>query len=91
MLEPKSGDEPRDLLQLALAWRTNLVPIFKVVASEASDGELAALISFAIAFPDGFMALVDTYDVKRYPSRMTHATSVWSVTLPNTQSHNEYR
>jgi nicotinate phosphoribosyltransferase len=91
ILEPKTGGEPRDLLELALSWRTKLIPIFKVMASEASDGELAALISFAIAFPDGFMALVDTYDVKRYSCRMTHATSVWSVTLPNTQSHNEYR
>lgn len=34
--------------------------------SEASDGELTALVSYALAFPDGFMALVDTYDVKRY-------------------------
>lgn len=33
---------------------------------EASEGELAAMVSYAIAFPDGFMALVDTYDVKRY-------------------------
>jgi nicotinate phosphoribosyltransferase len=65
ILEPKTGGEPRDLLELALSWRTKLIPIFKVMASEASDGELAALISFAIAFPDGFMALVDTYDVKR--------------------------
>ncbi|RZC41714.1 nicotinate phosphoribosyltransferase [Asbolus verrucosus] len=91
MLQPKQEGESRDLLQLALSWRSNLIPTFKVVASEASDGELAALISFAIAFPDGFMALVDTYDVKRYSCRMTHATSVWPVTLPNTQSHNEYR
>ncbi|KAF2882040.1 hypothetical protein ILUMI_24140 [Ignelater luminosus] len=64
-LTPKDGGEPRDLLQLAVKWRTELVPLFKVVGTEASDGELAALISFAIAFPDGFMALVDTYDVKR--------------------------
>ncbi|KAJ8941875.1 hypothetical protein NQ318_001728 [Aromia moschata] len=32
---------------------------------DTSEGELAALISFAIAFPDGFMALVDTYEVQR--------------------------
>ncbi|XP_045493281.1 nicotinate phosphoribosyltransferase isoform X1 [Colias croceus] len=52
-----------DLLQLALGWRTRLAPI---LAEQASDGELAALISYAIAFPTGFLALVDTYDVKRY-------------------------
>lgn len=37
-----------------------------VSMEESSDGELAAMVSYAIAFPDGFMALVDTYDVKRY-------------------------
>ncbi|KAF4521063.1 hypothetical protein B566_EDAN012362 [Ephemera danica] len=40
--------------------------LLHTLTEEASDGELAALISFAIAFPDGFMALVDTYDVQRY-------------------------
>ncbi|XP_019880329.1 nicotinate phosphoribosyltransferase isoform X2 [Aethina tumida] len=64
-LEPKGGGYARDLLQLSLTHRTNLVPIFNVVESEANDGEMAALVSFAIAFPDGFMTLVDTYDVKR--------------------------
>lgn len=90
-LTPKDGGEPRDLLQLAVKWRTELVPSFKVVGTEASDGELAALISFAIAFPDGFMALVDTYDVKRYPCRMPHAITLRRVTLPNTLTYNEYR
>lgn len=41
------------------------MPIFQLVSSEVSDGELAALVSYAIAYPDGFMALVDTYDVKK--------------------------
>lgn len=30
------------------------------------EGELAAFISYALAFPDGFLALIDTYDVIRY-------------------------
>lgn len=37
-----------------------------VTADQASDGELTALISFAVAFPDNFVALIDTYDVSRY-------------------------
>lgn len=64
-LAPKCGGKPHDLLELALTWRTKLLPIFKIFSIEASEGELAALISFAIAFPEGFMALVDTYEVQR--------------------------
>ncbi|KAJ8926928.1 hypothetical protein NQ314_020780 [Rhamnusium bicolor] len=83
-LEPNGGGTPRDLLQLALTCRKNLLPVFNMVSLEASEGELAALISFAIAFPEGFMALVDTYEVQRYPCRMNTVTT-------NTKSHNKYR
>ncbi|XP_060805464.1 nicotinate phosphoribosyltransferase isoform X1 [Amyelois transitella] len=58
--------EPRDLLSLATDWRQRVSSIIDISPEEASDGELAALISYAIAFPSGFLALVDTYDVKRY-------------------------
>ena len=37
---------------------------------EAHEGELAAFASYAIAFPDGFLALVDTYDVTRYSANV---------------------
>ncbi|XP_060805469.1 nicotinate phosphoribosyltransferase isoform X2 [Amyelois transitella] len=57
--------EPRDLLSLATDWRQRVSSIIDISPEEASDGELAALISYAIAFPSGFLALVDTYDVKR--------------------------
>jgi nicotinate phosphoribosyltransferase len=55
-----------DLLDLAVEHRKNLTNVLRISTAEASDGELAAMVSFAIAFPNGFMALVDTYDVKRY-------------------------
>lgn len=54
------------MLDLAVDHRRNLTNVLGISTAEASDGELAAMVSFAIAFPNGFMALVDTYDVKRY-------------------------
>lgn len=54
------------MLSLCQEWRIELAKHLETLTEEASDGELAALIAFAIAFPDGFMVLVDTYDVKRY-------------------------
>lgn len=56
----------RNLLELAVNHRQQLSRLLEVSPDESSDGELAAMVSFAIAFPEGFMALVDTYDVKRY-------------------------
>uniref|UniRef100_A0A6M2DTH3 Nicotinate phosphoribosyltransferase n=1 Tax=Xenopsylla cheopis TaxID=163159 RepID=A0A6M2DTH3_XENCH len=72
LLQCKKTSLAKDLRQLSIDWRQKLSTLLDIGPEEASDGELAALISFAIAFPDGFMALVDTYDVKRYPSRMTN-------------------
>ncbi|XP_043679089.1 nicotinate phosphoribosyltransferase isoform X4 [Vespula pensylvanica] len=54
-----------DLLELASKYRDAIAEDIGGIVSEASNGELAALISYAIAFPERFTALVDTYDVKR--------------------------
>ena len=50
---------------MALEWRTKLSDKLNIIQSESSDGELAAFASYAIAFPEGFLALVDTYDVNK--------------------------
>lgn len=82
MLADRNTGEQRDLLALACASRVKISSLLGVMPEEASDGEMAALISFAIAFPEGFMALVDTYDVKRYlagppqsPATLCHCAS----------------
>lgn len=48
------------------AWRSQLGEDLNILASEAHDGEFAAFISYALAFPKGFIALIDTYDVTRW-------------------------
>ena len=63
MLAHKDTEEEHNFLELILDWRTKLADKLSILQSEASDGELAAFISFAQAFPSGFTALVDTYDV----------------------------
>ena len=41
------------------------LPIVDFLTDQASEGELAAFIAYAQAFPNGFLALIDTYDVIR--------------------------
>lgn len=65
-IKHKNTGALRDLLELAIGHRAALSQTMEISTEESSEGELAAMVSFAIAFPDGFMALVDTYDVKRY-------------------------
>ncbi|XP_051162848.1 nicotinate phosphoribosyltransferase isoform X4 [Leptopilina boulardi] len=64
-LAHKETGQMKDLLAASCKYRKNIAADLEALELEASDGELAALVSYAIAFPDGFMALVDTYDVKR--------------------------
>jgi hypothetical protein len=54
-----------DFFTKCLEWRSKLASHLRILKDEAHDGELAAFASYAVAFPDGFLALVDTYDVAR--------------------------
>lgn len=65
-LAHKQTGDVLDILELACKHREAIADDLGALASQASGGELAALISYAVAFPERFTALVDTYDVKRY-------------------------
>ncbi|XP_037918726.1 nicotinate phosphoribosyltransferase isoform X3 [Hermetia illucens] len=60
MLRHKVTGVQEDLLERAILHRDSLSRVLDISTEESSEGELAAMVSFAIAFPDGFMALVDT-------------------------------
>lgn len=47
------------ILLIIFQWSNILAGIF----GETNQSELAAFISYALAFPNNFLALVDTYDV----------------------------
>lgn len=49
------------LFVLALQWSRS----FRGVFGETNQSELAAFTSYALAFPNNFLALVDTYDVSK--------------------------
>lgn len=67
ILNHKTTREPSDLFKLSSEKREWLLGKHNwgVVQSEVSDGELKAFVAYAIAFPDSFLALIDTYDVLR--------------------------
>ena len=54
LADPKGKEH--DLVELALKYRDGLG------YGGTNDGELAAFVAYAQAFPEGFLALVDTYD-----------------------------
>ena len=39
-------------------WRKSMANNLKLLETEANDGELAAFAAYAVAFPEGFLALV---------------------------------
>ncbi|KAH8327935.1 hypothetical protein KR067_001877 [Drosophila pandora] len=85
LIKHKQTGIMEDLLERAIHHRQMLSHVLDVSTEESSEGELAAMVSYAIAFPDGFMALVDTYDVK---SRETEQASTEPNLINDIKSEN---
>uniref|UniRef100_A0A7M4F7P0 nicotinate phosphoribosyltransferase n=1 Tax=Crocodylus porosus TaxID=8502 RepID=A0A7M4F7P0_CROPO len=65
MLAPRAGGEPVDFPCLAVTWLERVCQLLHVPREGVSEGELAAFVSYAVAFPCSFQGLVDTYSVMR--------------------------
>ena len=62
-LTDRISGERRPFADLCEKYLNELGPVLKISPDETHKGELAAFVSYAIAFPTNFLALVDTYDV----------------------------
>lgn len=58
-----TADAP--FVRQVIRWRERLAAAEMIPLASTNEGELAAFISYARAFPEGFLALVDTYDTLR--------------------------
>ena len=61
LLPNNSTTDPVDLAASSLAWLDRVCQFLDL--TDTNTGELAAFIAYAVAFPDSFLMLVDTYDV----------------------------
>ncbi|XP_031447165.1 nicotinate phosphoribosyltransferase isoform X2 [Phasianus colchicus] len=65
VLSPLAGGEPMDLPSLAESWLQRVCELLGTPSDKPNRGELAAFVSYAIAFPQDFQGLLDTYCVMR--------------------------
>lgn len=74
ILKDSKGNE-HDIKELALKFRSELG------YTSTNEGELAAFISYAMAFPSEFLALADTYDIMKsgIPNFMSVALALNSI------------
>ncbi|XP_074059070.1 nicotinate phosphoribosyltransferase isoform X1 [Macrotis lagotis] len=66
MLTPASGQgPPRDLSTLVESWLGKVCERLGLRAEETHPGERAAFVAYALAFPQAFQGLLDSYSVMR--------------------------
>lgn len=65
LLKNRNDGSEADFMELCIKNRSELSSLLHILKEEANDGELASFIAYSISFPDHFLALIDTYDVKK--------------------------
>lgn len=62
----KITNELVDIVTIAENYMIEVCEYLTINKYECNKGELAAFVSYSIAYPDDFLALVDTYNVLQY-------------------------
>ncbi|XP_008336722.1 nicotinate phosphoribosyltransferase isoform X2 [Cynoglossus semilaevis] len=63
-LVPAGGDpDPVDIISLAKGWLGRVCELLGAAPGKIREGELAAFLSYAIAYPHNFLAVIDSYSV----------------------------
>lgn len=61
-----SGDsDPVDFIALTKGWLIRACELLRVESRRIHEGELAAFLSYAIAYPQNFLSVIDSYSVAR--------------------------
>lgn len=57
-----NGD-PVDLISLTKGWLIRVCELLDVKSEKIREGELAAFLSYALAYPHNFLPVIDSYSV----------------------------
>ncbi|XP_031430782.1 nicotinate phosphoribosyltransferase isoform X2 [Clupea harengus] len=64
VMVPSGGGESVDFVTLTIGWLRRVCPLLGVESERIHEGELAAFLSFGLAYPLNFLPVIDTYSVK---------------------------
>ncbi|XP_030628343.1 nicotinate phosphoribosyltransferase [Chanos chanos] len=62
-LVPLGGRDPVDLISLVKGWLGNVCQLLGAESGRVREGELAAFLSYAVAYPNNFLPVIDSYNV----------------------------
>lgn len=73
---PSGGGETVDIVTRTMDWLRRICQLLTVNPEHVHQGELAAFLSFATAYPHNFLPVIDTYGVKRYSFNVCTSFSI---------------
>jgi len=63
--QPPAKRPGTDFITLVKQWLEKVAPVLRISEKETHQGELAAFVAYALAFPSTCLCLLDTYSVLR--------------------------